>query len=357
MTAMMMHKTASFLRMLQHATILALLLMGAAVLVMIATGPVQASITKATGTGTEPAPTSAVQDTITHTVESGQTLFRISRIYEVSVDDIMRWNQLETTTLEVGQELQIRGVEREAGSETPAEAADPENGRGASLYYEVKSGDTLYRIASLHNMSVDELMELNDLEDEQLEVGQRLQVRSFSSPTLVLDSGDEDSPQGAFVSYTVQEDDILPEILERFQMNRDEFEALNPKLDYDDLRSGDRIALLTPPDRQRSNPYRARTGTSDDQHIEVTVYDANHTGETTTSGELYNPEALTAGHPSLSMGSVVFVRNQETGKGVFVLINDRVTGDHMKLSQAAYEKLGYPESEQHDAIVMDATNR
>lgn len=43
-----------------------------------------------------------------HTVKKGETLFSISKKYSVSVDDMQKWNNLKTNTLEIGQELIIK---------------------------------------------------------------------------------------------------------------------------------------------------------------------------------------------------------------------------------------------------------
>lgn len=45
---------------------------------------------------------------VVHTVEPSQTLFSISKIYNVAVDDIKSWNSLDGNTLEVGQKLTIK---------------------------------------------------------------------------------------------------------------------------------------------------------------------------------------------------------------------------------------------------------
>ncbi len=41
----------------------------------------------------------------THTVQGGQTLFAISRLYNVSVDDIKRWNKLTSNSISAGTTL------------------------------------------------------------------------------------------------------------------------------------------------------------------------------------------------------------------------------------------------------------
>ena len=42
-----------------------------------------------------------------HTVEPKETLFAISKKYEVKVEELMQWNNLETTSLQTGQQLRI----------------------------------------------------------------------------------------------------------------------------------------------------------------------------------------------------------------------------------------------------------
>ena len=48
------------------------------------------------------------EDGIIHTVKEGETLYRISRKYEVSVDDIKKWNKLKTNNIDKGQQLIIK---------------------------------------------------------------------------------------------------------------------------------------------------------------------------------------------------------------------------------------------------------
>src|SRR5699024_12209065 len=46
-----------------------------------------------------------------------------------------------------------------------------------SATYVVKSGDTLYRIAQRHNMSVSQLKQLNNLKSDLIDIGKKLKVR------------------------------------------------------------------------------------------------------------------------------------------------------------------------------------
>jgi rare lipoprotein A len=63
----------------------------------------------------------------------------------------------------------------------------------------------------------------------------------------------------------------------------------------------------------------------------------------TANGEHMNPNAMTAAHKSLPMGSIVTVRNKRNGRSVTVRINDRgpyVTGRVIDLSPGAARVIG-----------------
>jgi rare lipoprotein A (peptidoglycan hydrolase) len=64
---------------------------------------------------------------------------------------------------------------------------------------------------------------------------------------------------------------------------------------------------------------------------------------TTHTGEIYNPNGLTAASTTLPLGSHVRVTNPETGRSVVVRINDRgpfVRGRSLDLSHGAAQQIG-----------------
>ena len=66
-------------------------------------------------------------------------------------------------------------------------------------------------------------------------------------------------------------------------------------------------------------------------------------GSLTANGETFNPNALTAAHPTLPFGTRLRVTNVANGRSVVVRINDRgpfVPGRVVDVSLSAAEKLG-----------------
>ena len=70
----------------------------------------------------------------------------------------------------------------------------------------------------------------------------------------------------------------------------------------------------------------------------ATWYGQEHAGKRTASGEVFNPNGLTAAHRSLPFGTCLRVSNPKTGRSVSVRVNDRgpfTTGVSLDLSHGA----------------------
>lgn len=75
----------------------------------------------------------------------------------------------------------------------------------------------------------------------------------------------------------------------------------------------------------------------------ASYYASRFIGRRTTSGQRYNPEKMTAAHPSLPLGTIVRVVNPATKQEVHVTITDRCAKKafhFIDLSRAAAKKIG-----------------
>lgn len=290
-------------------------------------------------------------DAIIHTVEQGQTLFAISRLYDVTIAEIQSWNNLESIQLSEGQELTIfqtsqpeetEAVPNNGTEDSPRESIirDRDGARGTT-YYTVKSGDTLTRIARLHDMTIDQLRELNNLQSDMLSIGQQLTVRDIQTAPSIAEGAEESTPQGKFVSYRLGSGESADDLKEKFMMSDDELSALNPDLNIETLRSGQQVTVLLPPSRNFSDPFKEGASLENLGEIPATRYADSDRANPTTSGELYNPDYLTAGHSNMPLGNVIYIENPDNGQGVYVRINDRTSGSGIKLSHKAFDMLGF----------------
>ncbi len=107
---------------------------------------------------------------ITHVVRRGESLASIARDYNVSIDNIMAWNNLSSTRIVVGQRLKIGGDKSGA---TPQERPKP-----VVKYYTVRSGDNFSTVARRHGLTQTQLKSLNPgVNVSRLDIGQRLRVK------------------------------------------------------------------------------------------------------------------------------------------------------------------------------------
>ena len=99
------------------------------------------------------------KNTITYTIQKGDSLYSIARKYSTTIDKIKDLNNLTTNLLSIGQVLLI-----------------PTN-TNLETTYTVQKGDSLYSIAKKYNTTVDKLKQLNNLTSNLLSIGQILIVR------------------------------------------------------------------------------------------------------------------------------------------------------------------------------------
>jgi len=300
------------------------------------------------------------QERSTYQVKQGDTLYGISKALNVTITELQEWNDLTGNEIELGQQLVYYVAEQDemqTGNNNSSASLVRQNPGSQNEFYIVKSGDSLYKIAGDHDMTVDELRSLNDLTDDVLRIGQRITVKKVNNtPPSVAEFSEDSSPQGLFSVYQVKQGESKNEILKRFKMTESEFRSLNPDIGNDRLSSGQQITLLLPPSRNYDNPYLKRANLENLGEVRVSKYDGISTGKTTTNGELYDPNMLTGAHTNISMGSVIFVENPATGAGVYVRINDRITSSGLKLSHKAYEVLNLSASDQPAVSIYTEIN-
>jgi len=259
----------------------------------------------------------------------------------VSIAELKAWNNLSSNNLQVGQTLMIFPSQKNSQQQKHIVVNKKTQ---QNSYYTVKSGDSLYKIANAHGMTVNELKKLNDLSSNTIRVGQRLTVKSSQAPPSVASSA-ESSPQGKFIEYQVSGGSMnLQTLLNKFHMDESEFRALNPGIESSRFQNGQKLTVLAPPSKTYKNPYVVNTNMQDLGSTSVTKYSDSAKAETTTSGELYNPNALTAAHSNIALGTVIFIKNKQNQKGIFVRINDRNSGNGLKLSAAAWKALDFKSS-------------
>ncbi|WP_300434538.1 LysM peptidoglycan-binding domain-containing protein [Christiangramia sp.] len=172
---------------------------------------------------------------VEHTVKKKETLYSLSKEYNVSVDDIKRYNkQLYSKELQMGETIKIPSgnsnsqqsiITENTTSSIPVENNKPQEKQITSTReHIVLPKETKYGIARKYGMTVKELEGLNP-RVEVLQPGMMIRVG-----TDVLDDEPVIITDERFRFYEVKPQETLYSLAERFGVSQDSLKQLNPAL-------------------------------------------------------------------------------------------------------------------------------
>ena len=114
-----------------------------------------------------------------HVVKANENLVMISKTYKVSLTELKRANNLETTLVDEGQRLRVRNLD--AFINTASDETYNASSENYTDVHVVVKNNTLFSIAKRYGLSVDKLKRLNNLTSNTIHVGQKLRVSNGSS--------------------------------------------------------------------------------------------------------------------------------------------------------------------------------
>lgn len=332
---------------------------------------------------------------ILHKVTPQETLFAISRKYQVSVGEIQSANEVLKQGLKIGQTIRIPFVEKDV---VPT---------GTSMH-KVNPGETLFSISKKYGVSVDSLKQWNKLQGNDLSVGQTLVLKestlgsagavtatpvvsTASTTTTVAPKVTESKPAppskttekkkeeskskpepakaaasavtsanstpiapGEWISHTVKQGETLFALATQYGSSVDDLIKWNA-LNSNNLRSGQVIKVGRSPEGPSTVPVvgtpKVAVSTSE---MKVEPTPENTSGGFKNVTETGQAELIegTGGHKkylvlhrTAPIGSIMRVKNEENDLTIFARVVGTLpeTGDNsrlvIKLSQAAFDQL------------------
>jgi membrane-bound lytic murein transglycosylase D len=126
---------------------------------------------------TNTSPVTQMEQLASYTVRPGETIQDVAEQFRVSVQDLRAWNNLTSKSNIVGKTLILsQDVDPKLASNMNKVAAKKSG--GSVIYYTVKKGDSLDRIASRHKgTTVAKLKSDNNLKSNLIRPGMKLKVR------------------------------------------------------------------------------------------------------------------------------------------------------------------------------------
>ncbi|MEP6737876.1 MAG: LysM peptidoglycan-binding domain-containing protein [Chryseolinea sp.] len=150
-----------------------------------------------------------------HVVAAKETMFSISKSYDVSIDDIKKWNNLTSNSLSVGQEIIIK---KGSPTKPPQAAVAPSTSPAVSSkgMHVVAAKETMFSIARQYGITVQQLKDWNSMEVNDISIGQELYVSSpkvdVSKPVVSTPSPEVKKQEPAVVSEIKKETPVAAEI-------------------------------------------------------------------------------------------------------------------------------------------------
>jgi len=169
----------------------------------------------------------------TWVVRPGNTLSVLARRFNIDIDKLRQWNELDDDAIQVGQELVLE----------PSPDSAPQGGE----IYRVARGDTLKRIAKSYNVTLEQMLDWNpELNPDRIVEGQKLRVGTGSRR----------------ITYRIRAGDTLSSIAAHNRVTVRELARWNPGIRPDRIRADKKLVIYSklPPSYSESigAPNRGR---------------------------------------------------------------------------------------------------
>lgn len=234
-----------------------------------------------------------------HKVQAKETLFSISRLYDVSLDELKAWNNLKDYSLSVGQELIVK---KPSGAK---ELVKPQEVKSLTGPHRVEDKETLFSISRKYGVTVQELKDWNGITGNDLKLGQLLVILPATSSTTAANT--------PVVNPTMNPKEVKPEEVKQVTTVREEVKPETTTRIYEGVRGSDEV--------KEGGLAELIEGTEGNRKY-------------------------LALHRTAKVGSIIKVRNELNNREVFVRVvgplpdtgvNDKLV---VKISKSAYDRLG-----------------
>ncbi|MEI6090227.1 MAG: LysM peptidoglycan-binding domain-containing protein [bacterium] len=210
------------------------------------------------------------KESLSHCVKKGETLFSISQKYGVNIDILKKLNKMndeEVNSIQAGDSIII------AQRTTVDEAKLKKIPKPEKVTHKVRKGETLSQIASLYNVSIEDICDLNNIKDDVISIGQRLKIE-----TNVKNTKQKEKPQNIVrtnakgqIIHEVSRGETLSTIAQKYNISMTQLREMNPnEINGDDIKAGISIIVKdAPQDKKTSKNTKAKDITTEKNQKET----------------------------------------------------------------------------------------
>lgn len=294
-----------------------------------------------------------------HVVQDNETLYSLSRKYDVPIRKIINANPSVEFGLTIGEEVRIpfRDKKDEKEKRNQEKLDTPKTGKEAMDVHVVQPKETLFAISRMYDVDVNDLKLWNGLRSDSLNIGQRLIIRK-QEKKLNVDNNDTEKPFNPGKTHVVQPSETLYSLSKKYEVSINDLKEWNGLMS-NELSIGQELIVtkarvlqtekITLPegvdsvDAERYEQPEAVTKTKSSTGTFEEVVETGLAGLIDGSNTTRKYLAL---HRTAKVGTIMKVRNEMNGQEVFVRILGRLPDTTsnknvvIKISKSAYDRLG-----------------
>ncbi|WPG23654.1 LysM peptidoglycan-binding domain-containing protein [Enterococcus faecium] len=138
----------------------------------------------------------------TYTVKAGESVWSVANKNGITMNQLIEWNNIKNNFIYPGQQLIVKGgnsTNTNTGSttsaakpNTPNTSATTSTSSSGNTMYTVKAGESVWSVANKHHITMDQLIEWNNIKNNFIYPGQQVIVKKGSSQTT-----NQQSPAGS----------------------------------------------------------------------------------------------------------------------------------------------------------------
>jgi LysM repeat protein len=308
---------------------------------------------------------------ITHVVDLGETIYSISKRYEVPQSDIIKWNELKDNNIAVGQKLIIKKVDSDDNEEVSEKETIPMQTPSVQTFHNAKKGETYEEVASMYGLKLANLKSWNKFKAPFVggEVITIVPPSIEEEKSVANDNNRNEQQEEVDESkiHTVKSGETLYSLSEKYDVEVEDLRKWNSLNNYQ-LSNGQKLYIQNPdalsssslPETEKIDAQeKAKPSVSDNPQKKDTkaffTVDEDDMPKLNKIKEIGIAEVIEGSegtekylalHRTAKIGTIMQVRNDLNDQIVFVRVLGKLPNTGVdqkviiKISKKAFEKLG-----------------
>jgi LysM repeat protein len=173
---------------------------------------------------------------INHVVKKGETLYSISKLYNIPDETITQFNPEAKNGVKEKQIIRIPKLSDKAKVEEPSPVKKEQVEKVNFTLHEVEQGETFYSFQRRYGVTKEQLIEINPSLKDGLQVGETIKLPTDKTTELK-------EAKNVYIEHLVEPGETVYSISTKYDVKDEDLKELNPELKERSLISGETIFI------------------------------------------------------------------------------------------------------------------